>query len=114
MFIKSFLDFIYNKREDFLYAGYSAGVCVLGPTLESVKIVDDPTDKPYKEINKPIMAIKMAGQVLKLRPRKEVAHFVNEVIRVQRCRKCSLVNSCISYTTIFYIDLGINLYTYNE
>ncbi len=27
---------------DFLYAGYSAGVCVLGPTLEALRQVDDP------------------------------------------------------------------------
>ena len=32
---------------DFLYAGYSAGVCVLGPSLDGLQHVDDPDVKPY-------------------------------------------------------------------
>jgi dipeptidase E len=36
-----------NKRDDFLYGGYSAGVCVLSPTLESYQILDDATDTPF-------------------------------------------------------------------
>ena len=30
------------RREDFIYAGYSAGVCVLGPTLHGIHLADDP------------------------------------------------------------------------
>ena len=37
-------------RADFLYAGYSAGVCVLSPTLRAYAIVDDPTDMPYPQL----------------------------------------------------------------
>lgn len=37
------------QREDFLYAGYSAGICVLAPDFKALQIVDDPHDKPYKE-----------------------------------------------------------------
>jgi dipeptidase E len=37
-------------RADFLYAGYSAGVCVLSPTLHAYAIVDDPTDMPYPQL----------------------------------------------------------------
>ena len=40
------------KRKDFLYAGYSAGICVLAPDLKALKIVDDPTDMPYKKLKK--------------------------------------------------------------
>lgn len=51
-------DIIFNellKRNDFLYAGYSAGICVLAKSLESLQIVDDPTDMPYPEFKEPIM-----------------------------------------------------------
>lgn len=30
----------------FVYAGYSAGVCVLAPTLRGLELVDDPTEVP--------------------------------------------------------------------
>ena len=38
------------NRADFLYGGYSAGVCVLAPNLKSLEIVDDSSVKPYKEL----------------------------------------------------------------
>lgn len=34
------------KGDDVVYGGYSAGVCVIGPTLKGVDIVDDPTIIP--------------------------------------------------------------------
>lgn len=39
---------------DFVYAGYSAGACVLAPSLEGIQHVDDPTVVPY-ESSEPIM-----------------------------------------------------------
>ncbi len=42
------------RRDDFVYSGYSAGICVLAPSLKPVQIVDDPTDKPYKELQETI------------------------------------------------------------
>lgn len=36
------------KDNDFVYAAYSAGCCVLSPDLESTKLVDDPKAFPYK------------------------------------------------------------------
>jgi dipeptidase E len=44
-----------SKERDFLYAGYSAGVCILAPSLESLQIVDDPKDKPYGQRSELIM-----------------------------------------------------------
>lgn len=41
-------------RDNFLYIAYSAGVCVLCPSLESVAITDDSKDMPYVEIKEPI------------------------------------------------------------
>ena len=38
------------KRDDFVYAGYSAGICVLAPDIKVLQTVDDPTDKPYREL----------------------------------------------------------------
>lgn len=37
--------------DDFLYAGYSAGVCVLAPALDGLKIVDNPNDFFYQGVN---------------------------------------------------------------
>ena len=36
-----------RTETDFLYGGYSAGVCVLAPRLEGLHHVDDPTVCPY-------------------------------------------------------------------
>lgn len=35
------------EKDDILYGGYSAGVCVLAPTLRGIDLVDDPHMKPY-------------------------------------------------------------------
>lgn len=35
------------KATNMLYGGYSAGVCVLSPTLDGLHLVDDPDAKPY-------------------------------------------------------------------
>ncbi len=43
------------ERDDFVYAGYSAGICVLSKDLGALQIVDDPTDLPYEEIREPIL-----------------------------------------------------------
>ncbi len=42
------------KRNDFVYAGYSAGICVLAPDLKALQIVDSAEDKPYKGLQKTI------------------------------------------------------------
>lgn len=36
-----------NKKEDFLYIGYSAGTCILAPNLRGIDLMDDITQKPY-------------------------------------------------------------------
>jgi dipeptidase E len=48
---------IFNElkhKEDFLYAGYSAGICVLSTSFKSIDQVDDPYNFPYEGIDKPI------------------------------------------------------------
>ncbi len=42
------------KRDAFVYSGYSAGICVLAPSIKPVQIVDNPTDRPYKELQETI------------------------------------------------------------
>ncbi len=42
------------KKDNFLYSGYSAGICVLAPDLKALQIVDDPTDNPYEELEETI------------------------------------------------------------
>lgn len=39
----------YRDNKDILYGGYSAGVCILGPTLKGIHLADDPDQKPYGE-----------------------------------------------------------------
>lgn len=43
--------FSLNKKDNFLYGGYSAGVCVLSPTLDGYHIVDDATDTPFEDLD---------------------------------------------------------------
>ena len=38
--------------DDFIYGGYSAGICVLAPSLKAIQQVDDPTIMPYEESDK--------------------------------------------------------------
>lgn len=38
-----------QKREDMVYGAYSAGVCVLAPTLRGIDLVDEPNVFPYSE-----------------------------------------------------------------
>ncbi len=37
------------KKDDMVYGGYSAGVCVLAPTLKGIDFVDDPNVYSYSE-----------------------------------------------------------------
>jgi dipeptidase E len=43
----SILRELYASGADMLYGGYSAGICILAPTLQGVDIVDTPSAKPY-------------------------------------------------------------------
>lgn len=43
-----------SERKDFLYGGYSAGICILSTTLKPIDIVDDPNNFPYQGIDKVI------------------------------------------------------------
>jgi dipeptidase E len=43
-----------SDRENFVYAGYSAGVCVLTPTLRAYAITDDAGNFPYPDITEQI------------------------------------------------------------
>jgi dipeptidase E len=36
-----------KSDRDIIYGGYSAGICILGPTLKGIHIADDPEVKPY-------------------------------------------------------------------
>ncbi|HZY37042.1 MAG TPA: Type 1 glutamine amidotransferase-like domain-containing protein [Mucilaginibacter sp.] len=38
-----------RARRNFLYAGYSAGICILCDSLKYIQNVDDPNDFPYPE-----------------------------------------------------------------
>lgn len=53
----SWFDLVFEElkeRDDFVYAGYSAGICVLAPDFKALQTVDDPSDKPYPELQETI------------------------------------------------------------
>lgn len=41
-------------RDDFVYGGYSAGICILAPSLVALQQVDNPHIMPYKELQEVI------------------------------------------------------------
>lgn len=43
-----------SHRKSFLYAGYSAGCCILSASLDHLQIVDDPNQFPYEGIKETI------------------------------------------------------------
>jgi dipeptidase E len=43
-----------SNNDDFLYGGYSAGICVLSASLKGLEVVDKPNEFPYPEIKEPI------------------------------------------------------------
>ena len=48
-FSLSGLDSILQEKlheDDFVYSGYSAGICVLGPTLKGIHLADEPQEMP--------------------------------------------------------------------
>ncbi len=52
MMLSGFKDIIlkyHKKNREIVYGGYSAGICILGPTLLGLHLVDDPNQKPYGE-----------------------------------------------------------------
>jgi dipeptidase E len=40
-----------RKSEERLYGGYSAGICVLAPSLHGLELVDDETQFPYQQMS---------------------------------------------------------------
>lgn len=57
MELSGFSEIILNYHrndKNIVYGGYSAGICVLGPTLRGIHIADDPYQKPYGEQYQPI------------------------------------------------------------
>jgi len=47
--LDSALEVLAKSKADILYGGYSAGVCILGPSLRGLELVDDVNQRPYKE-----------------------------------------------------------------
>lgn len=39
-----------KTNDNFLYSGYSAGICVLSPSLKGCELVDDPNQMPYPQL----------------------------------------------------------------
>lgn len=74
------------SRKDFLYSGYSAGVCVLCDNLKPIDQVDDPFNFPYKGIDKPIYD-GLGVFNYTILPHYKSHHFESEAIgkEVQRC-----------------------------
>ena len=75
-----------KNKDDFLYAGYSAGICVLSDSLESISQVDDPNNFPYSGCSKTIWeGLGMFNY--SFMPYYDSDHFESEEIgkEIQRC-----------------------------
>ena len=44
----------FSLRSDILYAGYSAGICVLAPNMRAIAVMDEPEINPYNTDTHPI------------------------------------------------------------
>ncbi|GAA3595258.1 Type 1 glutamine amidotransferase-like domain-containing protein [Flavivirga amylovorans] len=75
-----------KNRDDFLYGGYSAGICILSESLKSIEFVDDPNNFPYKGINTPIYG-GLGVFNYSFMPHYDSDHFESEAIgkEIQRC-----------------------------
>ena len=75
-----------QQRKDFLWGGYSAGICVLCDSLKYIQVVDDPYDFPYEDLKEPVwegLGLLPYG----LLPHYDSDHFESAEIgrEVQRC-----------------------------
>ncbi|HWZ03531.1 MAG TPA: Type 1 glutamine amidotransferase-like domain-containing protein [Mucilaginibacter sp.] len=68
-----------RKRRGFLYAGYSAGICILCDSLKYIQIADDPRDFPYHE-NKETIWDGLGVFNYGLLPHYDSDHFESEAI----------------------------------
>lgn len=41
---------LFDNNANILYGGYSAGICILCPTLKGMELVDSPNENPYNEL----------------------------------------------------------------
>ncbi len=73
-------------KNEFLYGGYSAGICVLSNSLKAIAVVDDPANFPYKELKKPIYE-GLGAFSYSFLPHYDSDHFESEAIgeEIQRC-----------------------------
>ncbi|MEL6626186.1 MAG: Type 1 glutamine amidotransferase-like domain-containing protein [Bacteroidota bacterium] len=75
-----------RKRDEFLYGGYSAGVCVLSKDLTAIDQVDDPHNFPYEGIQKAIYEGLNVFEYVIL-PHYDSAHPESKMVEkeIQRC-----------------------------
>ncbi len=75
-----------KNRKDFLYGGYSAGICILCESLKPIEMVDDPDNFPFPEIQSPIYE-GLGVFNYALMPHYDSDHFESEAIgkEIQRC-----------------------------
>lgn len=83
------LDILFHdlkKRRDFLWGGYSAGICILCDSLKYIEHVDEPANLPYDQIKEPIYD-GLGIFDFALLPHYNSDHFESEAIgkEVQRC-----------------------------
>ena len=74
-------------RKDLVYAGYSAGICVAGPTLKNLELVDDPNVIPagYDDAEVPWEGLGLIEY--SLIPHYKSDHFESDAINrvIERC-----------------------------
>lgn len=75
-----------KDNDDFLYGGYSAGICVLSTSLKAIDQVDQPQNFPYPEITQPIYE-GLGAFGYAFMPHYDSDHYESEAIgkEIQRC-----------------------------
>lgn len=84
-----------RKRKNFLWAGYSAGICILCDSLKYIDKVDDPNNFPYQQLNKPIYE-GLAFFNYGILPHYDSDHFESEAVE-KEIKKCIQNNGCLRH-----------------
>ncbi len=98
-------DEIINLFQDssFLYGGYSAGICVLAPNLDGIRVVDDHKQFPYPEIKEPIWeGLDILNYIILPHYRSDHPESADIEKDVERCKQLKIPFKTLKDGDVFY------------
>jgi len=112
MKLSGFDSILKSVSEDFIYAGYSAGVCVLAPNLEPLQIVDDPNKSPYPQLSEPIWdGLNILNHMILPHYKSDHPESADIDLEVAECEKKGIPYKTIRDGEVFY---GENILALNK